>query len=169
MSTLKVNTFQRHLVKSKSRRARARRMLVAALMLTSMVDMFSLLVIFLLQSFSTSPMQVPLASEIHLPAAMSGSEVTDGPVLAINGEAVFLDEKSIGNPILVLKKPALLTAELEKIKSAWMKAHPTETFSGELNLQADSSLSSVLVSRFIDIAVSQGFSSVRLAVADAGS
>ena len=53
--TLQPGTFVRHLLSREHRKAARGRNLIIGLMLTSMVDMFSLLVIFLLQVFSTSP------------------------------------------------------------------------------------------------------------------
>jgi hypothetical protein len=52
---LQVGHFQKHLIAREHRKSKARRTGAASLMLTSMVDMFSLLVIFLLQTFSSSP------------------------------------------------------------------------------------------------------------------
>lgn len=160
------NTFYRHLDQQRNKAGKAKRVLVAGLMLTSMVDMFSLLVIFLLQSFSSNPVQINLHNKITLPAAVSGAEIKDTSVLIVSDEDVILDQKLLGNAKDLLKQPQPLLEALGEIKSLWMKAHPSEPFKGEINLQADRAVSSVLVSRFIDISMSQGFPSIHLAVAD---
>src|ERR1700689_3266252 len=94
--TLKVGTFQRHLLKRSQKRKARKRMMIAGLTLTSMVDMFSLLVIFLLQAFSASPELLMVTKGVTLPAATTGRELEDAPVLAISSEEVFLDQKRLG-------------------------------------------------------------------------
>src|ERR1043166_4860216 len=100
---LTVGTFKQHLLTRKQKKAKARRMMIAGLTLTSMVDMFSLLVIFLLQTFSTSPELVMVTKDVVLPAAVTGRELEDSPVLAISAEEVYLDQKLVG------KTQALMT------------------------------------------------------------
>ncbi|MEQ1875424.1 MAG: biopolymer transporter ExbD [Bdellovibrionia bacterium] len=163
--TLKVGTFTRHLVARAFKKKNFRRNIVAALMLTSMVDMFSLLVIFLLQSFSNSPEVMALSKGIQLPAAVSAGATLDAPVLAISREEVVFDQKLVGEPGGVLGQPKLLIEKLQTMRAQWQQAHPTDTFKGDIHLQADRELSSTLVSQFLSILISQGYSAVHLAVA----
>src|ERR1700720_2518899 len=95
--TLKVGSFQRHLVGRKHKKKSRKRALIAGLTLTSMVDMFSLLVIFLLQSFSTSPELLMITKGVTLPAAISGRELMDAPVLSLSTSGVYLDQKLVGS------------------------------------------------------------------------
>lgn len=163
--TLKVGTFTRHLVARQYKSKRVKRVIVAALTLTSMVDMFSLLVIFLLQSFSNSPEVMALSKGISLPAASSAGATLDAPVLAVSKEEVVLDQKLVGEPGGVLGQPKVLIERLQTMRTVWQQAHPTETFKGDIHLQADRELSSTLVSQFISVLISQGYSAVHLAVA----
>ena len=55
----------------------------ADLQLTSMVDMFTLLVIFLLANFSASGEVLFMSKEIQLPTASHGTEIERAPVVAI--------------------------------------------------------------------------------------
>jgi biopolymer transport protein ExbD len=73
--SLAVGTFQQHLLKRKQKRQSRKRGLIAGLTLTSMVDMFSLLVIFLLQTFSTSPELVMVTKGVTLPVASTAREL----------------------------------------------------------------------------------------------
>lgn len=161
---LKTNGFAKRLVGLKHRQRRTRRMIVAGLMLTSMVDMFSLLVIFLLQSFSNSPEVMALTKGITLPAAVSAAAPIDAPLLTITNEQVLLDQKPIGSAQELIQKPEALLKAFDELRATWVKSHAEEKFKGDLHLQADRSLPSPLVSRFINMANSQGFSSVHLAV-----
>ncbi len=140
-------------------------MMVAGLTLTSMVDMFSLLVIFLLQSFSNSPEVMALSNGITLPAAVSASAPIDAPVLAVSSDDIVIDQKSMGTPQAILGQPQPLLDQLQKLRATWQTAHPTEPFIGDVHLQADKTLSSTLVSQVISLLIGQGYSSVHLAVA----
>src|SRR5437762_4056718 len=125
---LKTSTFTNKLVALKHRSRRTKRVMVAGLMLTSMVDMFSLLVIFLLQSFSNSPEVMALSNGITLPAAVSASAPIDAPVLGISAEDVVFDQKSLGTPQAILNQPQPLIDQLQRMRMVWQSAHPTEAF-----------------------------------------
>src|ERR1017187_6397249 len=96
-TNFRVGTFKKHLLKREQKQARGKRNLIVGLTLTSMVDMFSLLVIFLLQSFATSPELVMVTKGVVLPSAVSVRELKDAPVLSLSLDGVFLDQKLIGN------------------------------------------------------------------------
>ncbi len=165
----KVNGFSQKLVGLKHRQKRVRRTIVAGLMLTSMVDMFSLLVIFLLQSFSNSPEVMALSKGIILPAAVSAAAPVDAPLLTITNDEILLDQKSVGLAKDVLSKPEKLIGPLHDLKQSWERSHAKEEFKGDIHLQADKGLSSAMVSRFINIVNSQGYASVHLAVVSGGN
>ncbi len=158
------NRFNRHLVARAFRAKSRKKMVIAGLMLTSMVDMFSLLVIFLLQSFSTSPELVVVAKNVQLPAAHSGREIKDAPVLAISEAGVYLDQKFVGVTADLLLDPAPLMDKLEQLRTLWQKTHPNQKFSGEINLQADRDIAASTVSRFMGMLPSQAYGSIQLAV-----
>ena len=90
--------------------------MIAGLTLTSMVDMFSLLVIFLLQTFSTSPELVMVSKGVSLPAAITGRELDDAPVLAISNEEVYLDQKLLGKTNQLLANPEPLMNKLAELR-----------------------------------------------------
>lgn len=165
---LRPNVFAQHLVNSKMKRKRTRRHMVAGLMLTSMVDMFSLLVIFLLQSFSNSPEVMAMSKNLVLPAAISAAAPIDAPVLTLSKTEVLLDQKLLGTNRSVADQPVALVKQLDALKQGWVKAHPGAAFSGDVHLQADRDLSSAFVSRFVNILNSQGYSNVHLAVVSGG-
>ena len=166
--SLKPTSFTKALIALKHRRKKTRRMIVAALMLTSMVDMFSLLVIFLLQSFSNSPEIMALSNGLTLPAAVSASSAIDAPVLTVSKEQILLDQKLIGDVAQVVAKPEILAKSLAGLKDIWQRDHRAEKFKGDIHLQADRAMSSSLISRVINILNSQGYSSVHLAVVSGG-
>ena len=138
-------------------------------MLTSMVDMFSLLVIFLLQSFSNSPEVMALTKGINLPVAVSASAPIDAPLLTLTTDHVLIDQKPVGTAKEVLEEPAKLLKPLQELQKQWKAAHSQTEFKGDIHLQADRGIPSTLVSRIINIVNAQGYTSVHLAVVSGGN
>ena len=165
---LAVGTFQQHLLKRKQKKLARKRALIAGLTLTSMVDMFSLLVIFLLQTFSTSPELVMVTKGVTLPAAITGRELEDSPVLAISKDEVYLDQKFLGKTDDLLADPTPMMNKLQDLREQWQKAHPNQKFNGIISLQADRNLPSTTVSMFMGMLPTQTYSTVQLAVVTRG-
>ena len=161
---LKPGSFNRHLVALSHKKASRRKNIIVGLTLTSMVDMFSLLVIFLLQTFSAAPELMAITKGVALPNAMTGIEIKSAPLLSISDAKVFLDQKEIGNTPELLKDPSPLMDALAELRDRWQTQHPSEKFPGEINLQADRELSSALVSKFMAMLPSQAYGSVQLVV-----
>src|SRR5580658_5131176 len=109
---LTVGSFNRHLEDQRRKKKTRRRLMIAGLTLTSMVDMFSLLVIFLLQTFSTSPELMMVTKGVTLPAAVTGRELEDAPVLSITATEVYLDQKLVGTTAAILADPTELMHKL---------------------------------------------------------
>jgi hypothetical protein len=157
-------TFHRHLVLREEKKKARKKALVLSLMLTPFVDAFSMLVIFLLQTFSAQPELAVIAKNVTLPSAATGRELTDAPILSISPDEVFLDQKTIGSVPALLKNPTPLMERLGELREKWMKAHPKETFKGEITLQAHQAISSSVVSQFMSMLPSQHYGLIQLAV-----
>lgn len=84
---------------------RTKKTMIAGLMLTSLVDAFSILVIFLLMSFSTSQDVVNI-DKVQLPQAQSTSFIQQGVVVRIQDGKFFVEEKAValGSLLGTLKK-----------------------------------------------------------------
>jgi biopolymer transport protein ExbD len=161
--------FQKHLVARQHAKRSAKRTILLALSLTSMVDMFSLLVIFLLQTFSTSPEMLMVSKEVKLPVAQSGREIVDAPVLAVTKEGVFLDQKLIGQVDQVLQNPDGFMERLKNLRELWQKTHPQQKFTGEMNLQAHKEISSAVVAKIMGMLPTQNYDSIQLIVTSGGN
>lgn len=161
-------TFNRHLVARAHKKSARKRALIIGLTLTSMVDMFSLLVIFLLQTFSTSPELLVMSKDVKLPSAYTGREIKDAPVLSLAKDGVYLDQKKVGETAALLKDPSELMERLEGLRVLWQETHPGQTFQGEINLQAHRSLPSTMISQFMAMLPSQAYGSIHLIVIPGG-
>jgi biopolymer transport protein ExbD len=162
-SLLHTGRFEHHLITRKQKKGGVKKALVTGLMLTSLVDMFSMLVCFLLQTFSSSP-EVFVANEVKLPEAFSGAIVKEAPVLSISRSKVFLDSKDLGDLHSLLKQPAKLQKGLIQFKQSWAKQNPTKAFPGEINLQADRAVSSQEVAKMMGLLNAQSYDVIQLAV-----
>jgi biopolymer transport protein ExbD len=166
-NTLKPGVFEHHLV-GRGKGRKGKRSMLSGLMLTPMVDMFSLLVIFLLQAFSTSPELLVLIKGVTLPSASTGKEIKDAPVLAVATTGIFLDQKEIGTAEQVLKDPTALLAKLSELRKLWLRGNPGEAFPGDITLQAHKEIPSTTIAQLMAILPSAHYGSIQLAVISGG-
>jgi biopolymer transport protein ExbD len=158
------DAFEKHLINRKRKNSWGKKVAVYALMLTSMVDMFSMLVVFLLQTFSTSP-EIMINKGVSLPDSITSSQVREAPVLAIAKDGMlYLDQKLVGEVNKIVKSPKSLLSDLNSIKNTWAKNHSGIPFPGEINLQADKEVPSTIVSQVMGILTTGQFQAIQLAV-----
>lgn len=162
-SLVAADAFEKHLINRKRKKNWGLKAAGFTLMLTSMVDMFSMLVVFLLQTFSSSP-EILVTKGVELPSSVTPSIVKEAPVLAISKDGnIYLDQELVGPIKKIMKNPDKLVRKLNIIKQDWARSHTTP-FSGDINLQADKEVKSTIVSSIMGILTSGQFSSIQLAV-----
>ncbi len=166
-NTLKPGVFEHHLV-GRGKGRKGKRSMLSGLMLTPMVDMFSLLVIFLLQAFSTSPELLVLIKGVTLPSASTGLEIKDAPVLAVAPTGIFLDQKEVGSTEKVLKDPTELLKRLGDLRKLWIKGNAGKPFPGDITLQAHKEIPSTTIAQLMAILPSAHYGSIQLAVISGG-
>ncbi len=163
-SVVQAKPFEKHLINSKRKGGKAKRSMGFILMLTSMVDLFSVLVCFLLQTFSNSP-EIIITNGLTLPISVTPAIVREAPVLSLNKDGnVYIDQVVVGTITQVTKDPQPMLKRLDTIKRTWAKSHPTGEFPGQINLQADKDIPSTHVSKVMNILTAGQFSSIELAV-----
>lgn len=163
-SLVAADAFEKHLITRKRKKGWAKKAAGFTLMLTSMVDMFSMLVVFLLQTFSSSP-EILITKGVSLPDSFTSAQVIEAPVIAISSDGnLYLDQILVGETKKVAKSPKLLMSKLNDIKKNWAKSHSGQPFPGEINLQADKEIPSTLVSQIMGIMTTGQFESIQLAV-----
>lgn len=146
----------------------------AELLITPLVDMFIIIVIFLLQNFSATGEILFMAKEITLPDAQFGKELARAPVVQISGEAVMLE----GEPIAFVQDLAKdeywnvpeLEEKLRDLKKRHEALHPDdpEGFKGELNIQAHSEVEFRTLKRVMYSANQAGYLALNFAVMQKG-
>ncbi|MFA6236297.1 MAG: biopolymer transporter ExbD [Bacteriovorax sp.] len=162
-SLVTANAFEKHLVNRRRKKGWGSKAKGFSLMLTSMVDMFSMLVVFLLQTFSSTP-EVLILRGMELPKSNTAAIVREAPVLAISRDGnLYLDQKLVGKTSDITKKPDVLLNKLNNIKNGWVTLHK-DSFTGDINLQADQEVASTTVSMVMGVLTSSQFQSIQLAV-----
>ena len=63
--------------------------------ITSMVDMFVILLVFLLKSYSTSPVNINPSADLTLPASSSTKDPIDALKLVVSKTGIFVDDKKV--------------------------------------------------------------------------
>jgi len=159
--TYTIGTPQRIGRSSKERRSRQKKGVMASLMLTPMVDMFSLLVIFLLQFFNASP-DFQLSKDMVLPPSNSSAELRDAPVVSVSMQEVLVNHIAVGGVDDIIKNPEPLALALEKLRADWIASHPETPFKGEVNFEAHEDLPSTKVSLLMAVLSNHQFGSMEL-------
>src|SRR4051812_50161755 len=72
---------------------RKKRGVYAALTLTSLVDVMTIIVIFLLMNFSANGEVLYMTKDIRLPDAYHGAQLDRAPVISVSGEAGAVDRR----------------------------------------------------------------------------
>src|SRR5258705_7903241 len=73
------------------------RSVYAELNLTSMVDMLTILVVFLLQTFSASGELLTVQKNIVLPEAQNFTDLEQAPIIAVSKDSVTLDGRPVAD------------------------------------------------------------------------
>jgi biopolymer transport protein ExbD len=150
--------------------ARARDM-SGSLSLTSLIDVFSVIIIFLIQSFSVQGEIILANPAISLPQAYHASMLDRSPIVTITPEKVTIEGLPVGDNTSIEKKIEetdwdlpLLRERLEAYKSFAKSEFPDTVFPAEIIVQADSGLNFVYLKRVMYSLSKLGFTGVNLAV-----
>ena len=148
--------ISRRYLKSKSK-YKNRRTLVATVMLTSLVDTFSVLVIYLLVSFSTTGELLYMSEGMELPFAGQVVELGRNIVIKVEKDKLFIEEEEIPDEEALVKK-------LVNTRKNWEKYYPGTEFEGAMTIQADRRQTYDLLSDVIQAGSEAGYSDINFAV-----
>lgn len=147
------------------------------LQLTAMVDMFTIIIVFLLKSYSTSAVNITPNEDLKLPQSTSVTDPVEGLKLIVSLEGIFIDDKKVvefkeGN----IKASSLdandaefipkLFEELDKHAEKSKKIAEVNSefkFKGEVVMQADSRLDYGLLKKVMYTSSMAGFSAMKFA------
>ena len=148
----------------------------AELNVVPMVDMMTMLVIFLLQQFSATGEVLYMTKDIKLPDARHGQQIEVAPVIAVSGSQVVVSGQKVADVAEVVKDPSQIIAPVvEKLrdeKKRWEFIHqqdPSKKWEGIVNIQADKAVPFRIVKRVMYSCGVAGYFNVNFAALDAGS
>jgi len=136
--------------------AKWKRSITADLLLTALIDAFSILVIFLLMSFSSTGDMLFISKGQELPKASLGDVLERNPVVKIDSGKIFLEEKEVTADGLV--------GALLDLRKQFTDSHPGEEYPGILMIQGDRRLKYEELNQIILAASHAGYSDIRFAV-----
>jgi len=150
--------------------AHARKGTFADLLITPLVDMFVIIVIFLLQNFSASGEILFISKDIHLPEANNGRELERAPVVQISMDSVMLEGEKIAMVSDLGRDeywniPAL-EEKLRDLKKRYEMIHqgdPASTFKGDINIQGDQQVQFKTVKRVMYSCNQAGYLNINFA------
>ena len=136
--------------------------------LVSLIDMFTILVIFLLMNFSATGEIFFIQKNVKLPEAKHSKPIKSAPLISISADGVTLETEKVGeNPITVqesdVELPRLAEA-LRQLKAQQMLERPDTVFKGEVNIQADESTALVYIKRVMQTCIKEGWTGINFAV-----
>lgn len=150
---------------------RAARSAYASLNLTAMIDMFTILVVFLLANFSATGEILFISKDIQLPEAEATAELMRAPVISISARAVALEGQEVALTEDV-ERPEVydiadLTVRLQEMRKTQELLRPG-SFKGSVIMQCDEGVPFNVVRKVMYAAAEAGFTDVSHAVLRAG-
>ncbi|MBX7231260.1 MAG: biopolymer transporter ExbD [Bdellovibrionales bacterium] len=146
--------------------------------ITSMVDMFVILLVFLLKSYSTSPVQINPSSKLTLPESNSVKDPEDILKIIISQNAIFIEEQKImdlksgklkeedldqTDPQFISKLFKALDNQAKKTRNI-AAVNDTVNFDGKILMQADRDLPYAILQKIMYTAMLAGYADMKLAV-----
>lgn len=133
-----------------------KRNIVADLLLTALIDAFSILVIFLLMSFSSAGDLLSIGKGQELPKAALANQLERNPVVKLEEGKIFVESKEVTQDTLV--------AAMLELRKQFAESHPGEEYPGIVTIQGDRRLKYEQLNQIVLAASHAGFSDIRFAV-----
>lgn len=137
--------------------AKWKRSLFADLLLTALIDAFSILVIFLLMNFSSTGDILFINKGVELPNATQAEMLERNTVVRYDEGKFFIENKEMAD------QDAMIQTLLDTRKE-WATAHPDEEFKGIITIQADKKTKYESLNSIVLAMAHSGFGEIRFAV-----
>ena len=134
-----------------------KRSLFADLLLTALIDAFSILVIFLLMNFSSTGEILFITKGVELPKAGQADMLERNTVVRYDEGKFFIENKEMANQDAMIQ-------ELVDTRKEWASTHPNEEFKGILTIQADKKTKYENLNSIVLAMAHAGYGEIRFAV-----
>jgi biopolymer transport protein ExbD len=148
-----------------------RKSVYEALNLVAYIDMMTMLVIFLLMSFSATGEILFVQKNIVLPDAQNWTELERAPVIGVTKEVLTLDGDQIATGEELLKDSATGDAKISELydrlmtlKNNYKLLHPNQDFNGIAIIQSDKNVEFKALKKVMFSAATAGYNNVNFAV-----
>lgn len=142
----------------------------ASLMLTSLVDAFSILVVYLLLNFSAEEI-ITIDSDISLPQATQATDIRRDVVVTIKNNKVFIkneevpSKKMLSTLIAIRREQSKNQKKMDKAKvKKNQKVADAEINEKSLTIQADKAVKYKMLNNIVMASNSAGYSNINFAV-----
>jgi biopolymer transport protein ExbD len=147
------------------------RKLSADLNLTSLIDVFSVIILFLVSTFSATGEIFLINKDITLPSAQHAFMFQRSPIVTVRETGVVLEGAGVGSNIGIEEKIEDLDWELPQMKQRlrsykefFEAAAAGVPFPGRVIVQADKDISFLYLKRVMYTLVSEGYTNIDLVV-----
>ena len=153
-----------------------RKAMFADLLITPLVDMFVIIVLFLIANFSATGELIQQSKDVQLPEAAHVQEIQADPVVMVTMNEVFCDGQSIGRVEDFTRDEYLNIPALEEkmrdMKKRFEDLHSmvqgAEEFKGNINIQAHKEVQFKILKRVMFSSASAGYGNINFAVLSRG-
>jgi biopolymer transport protein ExbD len=149
----------------------------ADVLITPLVDMFVIIVLFLIANFSATGEVLMMTKDIQLPEAVNVKEVEMHPVVMVSGDQVSISGNVVGQVQDLVKEEYLnipaLEEKLRDMKKQFEDLHAmadgnTNAFKGDVNIQADKNVEFSIIKRVMFSCASAGYNNINFATLQKG-
>lgn len=151
----------RHLISEKRNKKKS-----FQLMLAPMVDMFSILVIYLIMNFSTEGEIFFINRDVSIPKSSSGQAMQSYPLITVLGTNIMFDSIESRSPVTEVndEKVPRLRAALAEVKKFETNLGGETAFKGQINLQADEKTPIEEVKKVMRVLIEEGWTRINFIV-----
>ena len=140
----------------------------AALNLTPMIDMFVMLVIFLIMQFSATGEILYINKDVVLPKAKVVAELQRAPVITVTKDQIRFEDHVVQKVSDLQGEDVFKSEELGKRLQEYKKSYELnnikELFKGEVIIQGDSGVQFQIVKKVLNTCAANGFYTINYAV-----
>ncbi|MDC0712808.1 biopolymer transporter ExbD [Stigmatella sp. ncwal1] len=149
----------------------------ADLLITPLVDMFVIIVLFLIANFSATGEVLMMTKDIQLPEAINVKEIEMQPVVMISAEQVSVSGNIVGRVEDLVKDEYLnipaLEEKLRDMKKQFEDLHAmaqddANAFKGDVNIQASKEVEFKIIKRVMFSCATAGYNNINFAVITKG-
>jgi biopolymer transport protein ExbD len=138
------------------------------LLLTPLIDMFVILVVFLINNFAASGDLVNISKDISLPKATTTAALERAPIIAISATSVSIEGFKVADSEEIQREADLrvapLTDKLQEMRKVDEMMHPGMPFKGQIIINADKGVDFRLVRKVMMAAAEAGYANFNYAV-----